>query len=105
MTKRDGEAITPGFERALEAFPEGYVEDYFQGRRWRATVKRSDDGRRVWLFAEELGGEEIVSFNLYVVSGGRPALKSCEMSSQKVVHFVIGLQPDVRLPADEVVDG
>lgn len=96
---------TPEFGRALAAFPAGYIEGNFHGRRWGSTVKRSDDGRRVWLFAEELGGEEIVSFNLYVVSGGRSALKPCEMSSQKVVSFVIGFQPDLRLPGDNVVAG
>jgi hypothetical protein len=96
---------TPDFERTLAAFPEGYVEGYFHGRRWGSTVKRSDDGRRVWLFAEELGGSEIVSFNLYVVSGRRTALKPCEMSSQKVVDFVVGFQFDLGLPDGKAVAG
>lgn len=97
--------VTPDFARALAALPDAYVEGRFHGRRWGLTVRRSDDRRRVWLFAEELGGKEIVSFNLYVVSEGRSALKPCEMSSQKVVDFVVGFQPDLRLPGDNVVAG
>ncbi len=85
---------TPDFERALAAFPEGYVAGHFHGRRWGSTVKRSDDGRRVWLFAEELGGVEIVSFNLYLLSSDRTMLKPCEMASKKVTEFVIGFVPD-----------
>jgi hypothetical protein len=88
---------TPDFERALEALPKGYVEGHFDGRRWGSTVKRSDDGRRVWLFAEELGGEEIVSFNLYVLSSQRPMLKPCEMASEKVTEFVMGFVPDRKM--------
>jgi hypothetical protein len=48
------------------------------------------DLRRIWLFAEELGGDDIISFNLYGLDDGRHARKSCEMSSEKVVAFVRG---------------
>jgi hypothetical protein len=78
------------FLQALAAIPAGYSQGDFDGRRWGATVQRSPDEKRLWLFAEELAGGDIVSFNLYGLGNGRHALKPCEMSSQKVVAFVLG---------------
>lgn len=80
------------FEKALAELPEGYVSGVFQGRRWSATVRRSADGRRVWLYGEELGGADVVSFNLYVFSDASATLKPCEMQSSKVVDFVLGFE-------------
>ncbi|WP_198956853.1 hypothetical protein [Ensifer sp. 1H6] len=81
------------FEKALAELPEGYVHGIFQGRRWSATVRRSADGKRVWLYGEELGGADVVSFNLYVLSDASAILKPCEMSSSKVIDFVLGFEP------------
>lgn len=81
------------FEDALALLTDGYWEGDFAGRTWGATVRRSSDGRRVWLFAEELGGTDIVSFNLYTLAGDIRLLKPCEMSSDKVVDFVLLFRP------------
>lgn len=81
------------FEHALAKLSDGYSEGRFQGRPWGVTVKRSADGKRVWLYGEEFGGTDIVSFNLYVLSGASLALKPCEMSSSKVIDFVLGFMP------------
>jgi hypothetical protein len=86
-------SVTTEFEQALAGLPDRYVEGDFQERRWGSTIKRSDDGRRVWLYAEELGGTDIVSFNLYVLREERSVLKPCEMSSEKVTEFVLGFVP------------
>ncbi len=82
-----------GFEHALAKLPDGYSEGHFQGRPWGATVKRSADGKRIWLYGEELGGTDVVSFNLYVLSAASLTLKPCEMSSSKVIDFVLGFLP------------
>lgn len=82
------------FQNSLAALPEGYAEGHFGGKRWGVTVKRSDDLKRIWLYAEELGGSDIVSFNAYRLSSGGFQLKPCEMSSDKVVAFVLGFIPD-----------
>ena len=74
--------------------PEGYAEGAYEGRRFGVTVKRSEDGRRNSLFARELAGTDIVSFNLYRVASDQTSLKPCEMSTQKVVAFVLGFRPD-----------
>ncbi|WP_376775889.1 hypothetical protein [Rhizobium populisoli] len=79
----------PEFERALSAIPTGYTEGEYAGRRWGTTVKRSADLKRISLFAEDLSGTDIVSFNFYRLSEG-DSLKPCEMSSEKVMAFVTG---------------
>ncbi|MCQ1572721.1 hypothetical protein NFO65_18490 [Neorhizobium galegae] len=81
------------FEQALAQLPDGYLEGNFDGRRWGVTVRRSGDGRRLWLFGEELGGTDVVSFNRYLLDGDQSALKPCEMSSDKVIAFVLKFRP------------
>jgi hypothetical protein len=83
------------FERALEHFAEGYSQGVFDGSRWGVTVRRSPDQKRIWLYAEDLAGTDIVSFNLYRLENSGTALKPCEMSSDKVVAFVRGYLSDV----------
>lgn len=85
------------FTGALALIPEGYSEGSFEAGRWGATVKRSSDGKRIWLYAEDLAGTDIVSFNLYLLTSGS-TLKPCEMSSAKVIAFVLGYRPDTHQP-------
>ena len=86
------------FEWALANLPQGYSEGGFMGRRYGVTLRRSKDGRRTSLFARELAGKDIVSFNLYKTGRGKATLKPCEMSSEKVTAFVKGftLEPYCR---------
>ncbi|MBB3656471.1 hypothetical protein FHX15_001699 [Rhizobium sp. BK650] len=86
------------FSRALALIPEGYSEGAFENRRWGATVKRSPGGKRIWLYAEYLAGSDIVSFNLYLLEASGSTLKPCEMSSAKVIAFVLGYRPDEPQP-------
>ena len=81
------------FEAALERLPRGFSEGFFDGHRYGVTVQRSHDGRRNSLFARDLAGTDIVSFNLYRMLDGDTLLRPCEMSSQKVVNFVLGFTP------------
>jgi hypothetical protein len=94
--------MTMTFQAALDLLPTGYSMGWFHGRSYGVTVSRSLDGKRVTLFARELGGQDIVSFNLYRLEDG-DALRPCEMSSQKVSDFVLGfeLRPaQVSVPKD-----
>jgi hypothetical protein len=84
------------FEAALRALPEGYSEGLFQGRRYGVTLRRSGDGRRNSLFARELAGTNVVSFNLYRSKSGNIFLKPCEMSAEKVRDFVQGFRARER---------
>lgn len=83
------------FERALAHFADGYSRGVFDGRRWGVTVRRSPDQKRIWLYAEDLAGTDIISFNLYRSEKSGTALKPCEMSSDKVIAFVLGYLSDV----------
>ncbi|MGR9286565.1 hypothetical protein [Rhizobium johnstonii] len=86
-------SIQATFEDALAKLPDGYVDGYFGNRSWGVTVKRSEDGKRTWLYGEELSGSDIVRLNLYRVARPGPILKPCEMSSAKVIEFVLGFEP------------
>ncbi|MBY3214292.1 hypothetical protein HFO21_07860 [Rhizobium laguerreae] len=88
--------ILATFEEALAKLPDGYVDGYFGNRSWGVTVKRSEDGKRTWLYGEELSGTDIVCFNLYRLAGPGSILKPCEMSSAKVIEFVLGFEPSAR---------
>ncbi|WP_312857976.1 hypothetical protein [Rhizobium laguerreae] len=61
--------------------------------------QRSDDGKPTWLYGEELSGTDIVSFNLYRLAGPRLILKPCELSSAKVIEFVLGFEPSMEKAA------
>ena len=82
------------FEAALAKLPEGYSQGSYDGRRFGLIVRRSEDGRRNSLFARELAGTDIISFNLYRVTSGKTSLKPCEMPAEKVVAFVLDFRPD-----------
>ena len=81
------------FLEALKEIPRGYGQGVFDGRRWGTTLTEAAGGRRFKLFAEELGGTDFVSFNLYLTDGGIPRLKPCEMPTAKVLDFVLGYEP------------
>ena len=81
------------FLKALMAVPVGYSQGEFEGTRWGTTLTRAAGGRRYKLFAERLGGNEHVSFNLYMTGDGEPRLKPCEMPAARVIDFVLGYAP------------
>ncbi|WP_343762109.1 MULTISPECIES: hypothetical protein [Sphingomonas] len=82
------------FDAAFRRLPEGYSQGVYEGRRFGLTVRRSEDDRRNSLFARDLAGTDLVSFNLYRLSSGKTSLKPCEMSAEKVVAFVLGFRSD-----------
>jgi hypothetical protein len=88
------------FIAKIDTLPTGYSEGGFDGRRYGVTLDMSADRRRRWLWAEELGGCDRISFNLYMLGGGRAALRPCEMPAAKVVDFVLRYQPVARSAVD-----
>lgn len=79
------------FLAAFDALPEGTFTGRARGRRY--VVVRKVAGAVQKLVAEELGGPDYISLNLYrLTSGAR--LKPCEMPEQKVVDFVLALKSD-----------
>ena len=71
---------------------EGWSVVEYDGRSWSVTRTTHGDGRSESILAEELGGTDLVSANLYRLDG-RDVLKPCEMPEQKVLDFLRGLRP------------
>jgi len=84
----------PAFLAAFDALPVGGYGGTFGGRRYRVTKSVYSSGRSQKLVAEELGGSDYVSLNLYRLSDGTALLKPCEMTEDKVVDFVLGVVAD-----------
>ena len=91
--QRNASNYSGDFRRRACELPGGYVDANFGDRSWGLTVQLSEDGKRIWLYGEELSGTDIVRFNLYRLPGPGSILKPCEMSSAKVIEFVLGFEP------------
>ena len=82
------------FLAAFDALPTGGYGGTYNGKRYRVTKSVMATGRSQKLEAEELGGNDYISFNLYRLASGASLLKPCEMPEEKVVAFVLGLTAD-----------
>ncbi len=82
------------FLAAFDALPNGGYGASLNGRRYRITKSQMSNGRSQKLEAEELGGTDYVSFNVYRLSTGEALLKPCEMSAEKVIGFVEAVEID-----------
>jgi hypothetical protein len=76
----------------FERVPEGWSLVEYAGRRWAVTRTVHAHGSSESILAEELGGTDIVSANLYRLQA-HDVLKPCEMPEQKVLDFLDGLTP------------
>ena len=76
------------FYQKLSALPDGANDVIYQRKRYLLRKETLLQGKLVKLYAEELGGNDIVSGNYYpTIKTG--TLKPCEMSDRKVIDFVI----------------
>ncbi len=82
------------FVAAFDRLPVGGYGGSFQGRRYRITKTVMVAGRSQKLEAEELGGTDCISFNLYRLASGEALLKPCEMPAENVTEFVLGVVAD-----------
>ncbi|MGI1662855.1 hypothetical protein ACRDNQ_11495 [Palleronia sp. KMU-117] len=87
-------SVDPAFLAAFDALPIGGYGGTYGGRRYRVTKSTYSSGRSQKLVAEELGGADYISLNLYRLSDGAAILKPCEMAEDKVVAFVLGVTAD-----------
>ena len=78
----------------LAALPLGYFTARYDGRRYGVTRSVHAGGRSMKLYAEELGGADRISLNIFVPPSGEPTLKPCEMPIDKVTAFVAGAIPE-----------
>lgn len=82
----------PDFLDRFLALSSGYRSVIVDGKRYGLSIEISADGKRRKLYAEELGGNDHVSFNLYLLDGKEPLLKPCEMPAAKVIDFVLSFE-------------
>ena len=87
-------SASPEFVAVFDALPLGGYGGTFAGRRYRITKAQMSNGRSQKLEAEELGGPDYISFNLYRLATGQALLKPCEMPEEKVIDFVMGVVVD-----------
>lgn len=88
------------FVSLFERIPEGYTVLRYGGRRYGVTRTAVADGRGWKLYAEELGGTDVVSANLYLTERGA-LLRPCEMPREKVEAFLA----DVATGAEQAGPG
>ena len=79
---------------AFDALPLGTFDGTADGRRYVVTRSALAEGRAQKLVAEEKGGGDYISLNLYRLPDGRARLFPCEMPLDKVAAFVLALRPD-----------
>ena len=77
----------------LDRLPLGWSEVEHDGRRYGVTRSTQVGGRSQKLYAEELGGTDVVSANLYAAEDGRAFFRPCEMPAEKVLAFLTHLRP------------
>lgn len=76
----------------LVAWPRGWFVARYQGRRYGVSNVGHANGRSFKFFAEELGGPDRISLNIYAPPSGALALRPCEMPIDKVTAFVLGAE-------------
>ena len=75
----------------LLALPNGATDVTYLGKRYLLRKETLLEGKLLKIYAEELGGNELVSGNYYpTMKNGM--LKPCEMSDKKVIDFVLNAE-------------
>ena len=79
------------FYTKLLALPNGANDVLYQKKRYLLRKETLLDNKLIKVYAEELGGNDIVSGNYYpTMKNGM--LKPCEMSDEKVIDFVLNAE-------------
>ncbi|WP_240661608.1 hypothetical protein [Nioella ostreopsis] len=81
------------FLNDLDALPFRTVTGTAHGRRYVVVKSGFSGGASQKLVAEELGGRDYISLNLYRTRNGA-LLRPCEMPEAKVIAFVLDLRID-----------
>jgi hypothetical protein len=76
------------FYKKLQKLPNGANDVFYKAKRYLLRKETLLNGKLLKVYAEELGGNDIVSGNYYP-SIKKGTLKPCEMSDKKVIDFVL----------------
>jgi hypothetical protein len=85
-------AEDPDLAALVDRVPEGWTAVTYQGRRYGLSRTTRAGGRSVTVYAEELGGTDVVSTNVYRTAAD-DLLRPCEMPAAKVLAFLSGWSP------------
>lgn len=77
----------------IQQLPLGYTEVYYNTKKYGVTKSEFNQGKSYKIFAEELGGNNVISLNYYITSKDG-ILKPCEMPQEKVIHFLENYKTD-----------
>lgn len=75
----------------VDRVPEGWSVVSYGGRRYGLTRTSRVGGRSISVLAQELGGTDVVSANVYRTRAGA-LLRPCEMPAATVLAFLAGWQ-------------
>ena len=76
------------FHKKLQTLPNGANYVFYNEKRYLLRKETLLGGKLLKIYAEKLGGNDIVSGNYYpTIKNG--TLKPCEMSDAKVIDFVL----------------
>ena len=76
----------------LERVPEGWTRVSYNGRTYGLARTTRAGGRSITISAEELGGNDLVSANVYRTVAA-DHLRACEMPTAKVLEFLRAWTP------------
>lgn len=82
-------ASSTELRQLVDRIPAGWTTVAFEGRRYALTRTSRVSGRSVKVYAEELGGSDLISANVYQTSATL-LLRSCEIPDAKVLAFLRG---------------
>ena len=77
-----------GLGELLARVPDGWSVATHDGRRYGVTRTARAGGRAVSVYAEELGGTDVVSANVYLTGEDGAHLRPCEMPTEKMLAFL-----------------
>lgn len=83
------EAETDELAELVDRVPEGWTAVGYAGRRYGLSRTDRASGQSVAIYAEELGGTDVVSANVYRPASG-DVLRPCEMPAETVLAFLRG---------------
>ena len=73
----------------IDRVPPGWTSVEYRHRRYGMTRNDHADGRSLSILAEELGGSDVISTNVYRTAAG-DLLRPCEMPVETVLAFLAG---------------
>lgn len=71
----------------MRQIPLGYSRGIYETKTYGISKAVYNGGNSFKIFAEELGGKNFYSLNYYITKNAE-LLKPCEMSEQRVIHFL-----------------